>query len=82
MIWAELSPLVPLRGDDDAPATVEKTADVKRQQLRSVMQSLQAEEIGLRELILVTSASTSETRNLELQTQVRGLTSQLSKVTT
>jgi hypothetical protein len=45
------------------------------------MESLQAQEEGLRDLILVTSASASETRNLELQERVLGLTNRLGWLT-
>ena len=45
------------------------------------METLQAQEVDLRDLILVISQSMSETRNLELQTQVLGLTNGLSRLT-
>jgi hypothetical protein len=81
MIWADFSPLVrvTLNGDTSAPSGT--TADTKRQQLRLVIESLQAQEAGLRDLILVTSQSMSDTRNLELQTQVLGLTDSLKALT-
>jgi hypothetical protein len=81
IIWADLSPLVRVKLSSDTSAAAETTADTKRRQLREVMESLQAQEAGLRELILVTSASTSETRNLELQTQVLRLTNRLNGLT-
>ena len=81
IIWHDLSPLVRLGPNDGVSASSETTADVKRRQLRAVMENLQAQEAGLRELILVTSASTSETRNLELQTQVLWLTNNLGGLT-
>lgn len=44
--------------------------------------SLQSQEGDPRELILVTSASTSETRSLGLQTNIFDLTSKLNGLTT
>ena len=81
MIWRDFSPLVQVKPIGATSAAAETTADTKQRQLRAVMESLQAQEVGLRELILVTSASTSETRNLELQTQVLGLTNKLNGLT-
>jgi len=81
MIWRDFSPLVQVKPIGATSAAAEATADTKQRQLRAVMESLQAQEVGLRELILVTSASTSETRNLELQTQVLGLTNKLNGLT-
>ena len=71
IIWFGFSPLARVKPIGATWAAAETTAATKRQQLRAVMESLQAQEADLRELILVTSASTSETRNLELQAQVR-----------
>jgi hypothetical protein len=81
IIWFGFSPLARVKPIGATWAAAETTADTKRRQLREVMESLQAQEAGLRELILVTSASMSETRNLELQTQVLGLTNRLNGLT-
>ena len=81
IIWSGFSPLARVKPIGATSAAAETTAETKRQQLREVMESLQAQEADLRELILVTSASTSETRNLELQTQVLGLTNRLHGLT-
>jgi hypothetical protein len=81
MVWADFSPLVPVRPVGDSAPSLEITADRKRQQLRTVIQSLQSQEADLRELTLVTSQSMSETRNLELQTQVLSLTNTLNGLT-
>jgi hypothetical protein len=79
-IWSDIPPLVRLQasGSDGNP---EETRDAKRRQLRAVVASLQSQEANLRELILVTSASTSETRSLELQTKVFDLTRKLNGLT-
>jgi hypothetical protein len=45
------------------------------------MEMLQAQEVNLRDLILVISQSMSDTRNLELQTQVLGRTNGLNRLT-
>ena len=81
IIWSGFSPLARVKPIGATWAAAETTADTKRRQLRAVMESLQAQEADLRELILVTSASMSETRNLELQTQVLGLTDRLNGLT-
>lgn len=70
MIWRYFSPLARVE-----PPGGETTGDTKRRQLLAVMESLRAQEADLRELILVTSASMSET-------QVLGLTSKLNRLTT
>jgi hypothetical protein len=74
IIWFGFSPLARVKAIGATWAAAETTADTKRRQLREVMESLQAQEADLRELILVTSASTSETRNLQLQAKVGRLT--------
>jgi hypothetical protein len=81
MVWAEFSPLAPVRPNGDSSASLEITADRKRQQLHAVIDSLQAQDAELRDLILVTSQSMGETRNLELQTQVLSLTNSLNGLT-
>ena len=81
LIWFGFSSLARVKPIGATWAAAETTADTKRRQLRAVMESLQAQEAGLRDLILVTSASMSETRNLELQTQVLGLTNRLNGLT-
>jgi hypothetical protein len=80
-MWSDFSPLAKVLPNGGTSAAADTTADTTRRELRAIMESLQAQEVGLRELILVTSASTSETRNLELQTQVLGLTNKLNGLT-
>jgi hypothetical protein len=80
-IWSDFSPLAEVLPNGSASAAADTTADTTRRELRVIVESLQAQEVGLRELILVTSASTSETRNLELQTQVLRLTDKLNGLT-
>jgi hypothetical protein len=80
LIWRELRPLTWVQPvGTTAPADI--TADMKKGQLRTTMEGLQAQEAGLRDLILVTSQSMSETRNLELQTKVLDLTNKLNGLT-
>ena len=80
-IWSEFSPLTWVFPNEGFSAVPETTAETKRRQLRKAMETLQAQEVDLRDLILVISQSMSETRNLELQTQVLGLTNGLSRLT-
>jgi hypothetical protein len=80
-MWRDFSPLAQVLPNGSASATADTTARTTRRELRAIMESLQAQEVGLRELILVTSASISETRNLELQTKVLGLTNKLNGLT-
>lgn len=80
-IWSEFSPLTWFNPDYGFSAAPETTADTKRRQLRTAMETLRAQEADLRDLILVISQSMSETRNLELQTQVLGLTNGLNRLT-
>lgn len=81
MIWGDFWPLARLNLPGDTTAYPQITADTKRQQLRATVASLEAQEAELRDLILVVSQSMSETRNLELQTQVLGLTNSLNGLT-
>lgn len=80
-IWSNFSPLTWVNPNEGFPAAGETTAAARRQQLRTAMESLQAQQGELRDLILVISQSMSETRNLELQTQVLGLTNGLNRLT-
>jgi hypothetical protein len=80
-IWSKFSPLTPVNPDEGFSAAPEATAEARRRQLRAALESLQAQQAELRDLILVISQSMSETRNLELQTQVLGLTNGLNRLT-
>jgi hypothetical protein len=80
-IWADLQPLVRLKPTTSA-LSPEATAETKRRQLRAAVTSVQSQEANLRELMLVTSASSSETQGLELQGRVLGLTKKLGFLTT
>jgi hypothetical protein len=82
VIWRDLLPLTRLGPGGGTPAPADATAEAKKRQLRTTMESLQAQEAGLRDLILVTSQSVSETRNLDLQTKVLDLTAKLRGLTT
>jgi hypothetical protein len=79
--WSDLYPVVRLRRNATS-SSAEETADAKRRLLRAVIASLETQESNLRELILITSASTTETRSLELQTNVLNLTTKLNGLTT
>jgi hypothetical protein len=81
MIWNALSPLTWLQSSGNTSAAANTTADTKKRQLRTTMDSLQTQESGLRDLILVTSQSMSETRNLDLQAKVLDLTNKLGGLT-
>jgi hypothetical protein len=81
-IWTDLLPMVPLRQSGSPSATPDATAAAKRRMLTSTVASLQSEEANLRELILVTSSSTSEVTGLDLQTKVLNLTNKLNDLTT
>jgi hypothetical protein len=74
MVWADFAPLIPVRPDDGSAASLEIKAERKRQQLRAVVQSLQAQEAELRELILVTTSALNETRTLNLTKTLNRLT--------
>jgi hypothetical protein len=80
-IWRELLPLTWLRASAGTPAPADSTAEAKKRQLRATMEGLQAQEAGLRDLILVASQSMSETRNLDLQEKVLALTNRLGGLT-
>ncbi len=81
-IWTDLLPMVPLGQSASPSATPDATAAAKRHMLTSTVASLQSEEANLRELILVTSSSTSEITGLDLQTKVLNLTNKLNGLTT
>ncbi len=81
-IWTDLLPMVPLQQSGSPSATPDATTAGKRRMLTSTVASLQSEEANLRELILVTSSSTSEVTNLDLQTKVLNLTNKLNGLTT
>jgi hypothetical protein len=70
MVWADFAPLIPVRPDDGSAASLEIKAERKRQQLRAVVQSLQAQEAELRELILVTTSALNETRTLNFDQDI------------
>lgn len=80
-IWSAFSPLTRVNPDGGFPAAPQTTADIKQQQLRAAIATLQAQEAGLRDLILVISQSMSDARNLELQTRVLDLTDGLNRLT-
>lgn len=80
-IWSEFSPLTRVNPNEGFSAVPETTADTKRRQLRTAMEMLQAQEVNLRDLILVISQSMSDTQNLELQKRVLGLTDGLNRLT-
>ena len=81
VIWSDLYPVTLLKTKGRS-SRGEETADTKRRQLRAAVTSLESQESSLRELILISTASTTETRNLELQVKVLDLTKQLSALTT
>lgn len=80
VIWRELSPLASVQ-HGAASTPPDDTAEVKRRQLRAVMDSLQAQEAGLRDLILITSQSINETRSIALAKQLTWLTYVLAALT-
>jgi hypothetical protein len=80
-IWSKFSPLTRVNPNEGFWAAPETTAEARRRQLRTALESLQAQQAELRDLILVISQTMSETRNLELQTQVLGLTHGLNRLT-
>ena len=63
------------------PSASAITADTKQRQLREAVVALQSEESNLRELILTTASSKSETVNLELANSLRNLTRWLVTLT-
>jgi hypothetical protein len=79
-LWSDLYPLVPVQPSSSSSLPV-ATADAERRQLRAAVTGIRSQEANLRELILVTSASTSETRGLELQTNILTLTKTLGRLT-
>ncbi len=80
-IWRDLLPLAWLQPTSGTAEPTETTADAKRRQLRRLMESLQTHETGLRDLILVTSQSINETRNLALANTLKWLTIALALLT-
>ena len=80
IIWREFRPLRSVRRTGSS--SVLTTADTKKRQLRTTMEGLQAQETGIRDLILVTSQAIGETRDLDLHTKVLGLTNKLNRLTT
>ena len=81
MIWADYPLLVPVNPTQSSPPTAESTADVTRTNLRSLMTNLQAQETGLRELVLITSQSINDAQNMQLQQKVLALTGRLNWLT-
>jgi hypothetical protein len=73
-IWADFSPLVRIKLNADTSGTAEITADTTRRQLRVIIENLQAQEVELRELIIVTSGAMNETRSLNLTNTLNRLT--------
>ena len=73
-LWADFSPLAQVRRRGFSSRSVEITANTKRQQLHTAVESLQAQEVGLRELILVTTSAVNETRTLNLTKTLNRLT--------
>lgn len=73
-IWRDFSSLADLqrRGDRRAPGMI--TADTARRELRSAVESLQAQEVELRELIVLTTSALNETRTLNLTNTLNRLT--------
>ncbi len=80
-IWRDISPLTWLNASDSTPVPADSTAEAKKRQLRATMEGLQTQEADLRDLILVTSQSLTETRNLDLQAKVVDLTDGLRCLT-
>jgi hypothetical protein len=81
MIWADYPLLVPVDPSQSLPPTAESTADATRSNLRSLMANLQAQETGLRELVLITSQAINDAQNMQLQKKVLTLTGRLSWLT-
>lgn len=82
IVWREFRAMTWVRPSGSPSVSVVTTADTKKRQLRTTTESLQGQEAGLRDLILVTSQAMGETRNLDLQTKVLGLTNKLNGLTT
>ena len=80
VIWAELYPLVPVKDEGD-PRPSEGTAESKKRWLRAAITNLESHEANLRELILVSSTSVSESRSIDLQSTVTELTNKLRGLT-
>ena len=71
-IWRDYPRLqpVPNRYGEDG----ENPADAARNDLRSLMTNIQAQESGLRELVVVTSQAVSDMQNAETQKRLNALT--------
>ena len=74
IVWADFSPLIRVKLPGDSSAPVEITANSKRQELRAVVESLQAQEMELRESTLVTTSAVNETRAIKLNNRLGQLT--------
>lgn len=72
-IWSNLDPLEPLRLSPARPR-IAITAATRQRQLRAAVAALESEEANLRELIVVTSTSKSDTMTLQLTRRITWLT--------
>lgn len=75
--WSDYPRLTPLN-----PALPsEGTADAMQRDLRGIITNIQAQEAGLRELVLVTSQSIGDVNDAKLQGKVLSLTDKLGRLT-
>lgn len=65
-IWFAFWELTLVEPTEGTSATAQTTPDTERRQLRRALASLQGQEVGIRELILITSSAMNETRTLKL----------------
>jgi hypothetical protein len=73
-MWPEYPRLIPVDPNQSPPGTDESPADLVRKNLRSLATNIQAQEAGLRELVLMTSQAASDTQNTRTQKRLNVLT--------
>jgi hypothetical protein len=73
-IWLAFWELTLVEPTEGTSATAQTTPDTERRRLRRALETLQGQEVGLRELILITSSAMTETRTLKLSHTLNRLT--------